>query len=179
LSPLTLVGDRRQEIVFIGIDLNQDKLSASLDKCLLTKEEHQEHQAWGRRVQAARKGRRTTISDSGNAEVDDAARNAAADAVTESIPHPFADEDKFIDWAPEVSEYDEDDHDHEHGDDHMNHHQPHSPRDEDRVPVTVLTGFLGSGKTTLLNVSHLPDTGPNLYNLIQILLLFHFLSCHF
>eukprot|EP00050_Salpingoeca_kvevrii_P020860 m.103381 g.103381 ORF g.103381 m.103381 type:complete len:107 (+) comp9054_c2_seq1:269-589(+) len=33
------VGDRRQEIVFIGQDVDQKELSEALDKCLLTDEE--------------------------------------------------------------------------------------------------------------------------------------------
>ena len=29
--------------------------------------------------------------------------------------------------------------------------KPHSNKSSQRIPVTILTGFLGSGKTTLLN----------------------------
>jgi G3E family GTPase len=32
-------GDRRQEIVFIGIDVNKEALVAALDNCLCTKKE--------------------------------------------------------------------------------------------------------------------------------------------
>jgi len=34
-----LIGDRRQEIVFIGIKMNQQKVERVLDRCLLTKKE--------------------------------------------------------------------------------------------------------------------------------------------
>jgi G3E family GTPase len=37
-------GDRRQEIVFIGIQMDQPKLTTLLDQCLLTDEEYQEGQ---------------------------------------------------------------------------------------------------------------------------------------
>lgn len=42
-------GDKRQEIVFIGIGMNQDAITKSLDDCLLTVEEFGQHQAtWSR-----------------------------------------------------------------------------------------------------------------------------------
>jgi hypothetical protein len=33
-------GDRRQELVFIGIDMDEMALRARLDACLLTRDEH-------------------------------------------------------------------------------------------------------------------------------------------
>jgi len=39
------VGDRRQEIVFIGTRVPQEKICVALDKCLLTKEEMQEYKS--------------------------------------------------------------------------------------------------------------------------------------
>ena len=32
-------GDRKQELVFIGVDMNQEKIYAKLDQCLLTENE--------------------------------------------------------------------------------------------------------------------------------------------
>ncbi|EGB12885.1 hypothetical protein AURANDRAFT_58602 [Aureococcus anophagefferens] len=50
LDPVEAVGDRRQEIVFIGIDLRKEKLEAALDACLLTTREWMKQQAWQRRA---------------------------------------------------------------------------------------------------------------------------------
>ena len=58
LDQVTAIGDRRNEIVFIGIDLERDKLEKALDACLLTTQEsgwqHQQwHQAQVDRIEAA------------------------------------------------------------------------------------------------------------------------------
>lgn len=37
------MGDRRQELVFIGIDMKREALCAALGKCLLTDAEEQQH----------------------------------------------------------------------------------------------------------------------------------------
>lgn len=47
-------GDRRQEIVFIGIDLDQDKITKTMNDCLLSDEEMEKYRANLRNFESAR-----------------------------------------------------------------------------------------------------------------------------
>ena len=101
LGPLAL-GDRRQEVVFIGLNLDKEKLSAALDACLLTPEELERQRAWWGSVQDHIEAAEATVPDTGDAEADAAARAAAVDALT-PIPDPLADDDPFDAWPDEFS----------------------------------------------------------------------------
>jgi G3E family GTPase len=75
----TFIGDRRQELQFSGASLNQAKLTAALDACLLTPEELKQHHAWCRAVRARRAEAEPVAGSSG------------------PVKHPFAAVDPFDD----------------------------------------------------------------------------------
>ena len=97
LDPVTSIGDRRQEIVFIGIGIDQAKLSAKLDACLVTPEELAEHHAWGKAVNDRMAEAEASVPDSGDPAADAAAREAAVEAM-EPLEDPFAAVDPFGEW---------------------------------------------------------------------------------
>ena len=114
LDQVTAIGDRRNEIVFIGIDLERDKLEKALDACLLTTQEWMQHQSWHQaqvdRIEAAE----AKVKLTGDADVDAEAKRAAVEALPE-VPAPLDGVDPFEPW-PDFDDDDEDDEEMEMGD---------------------------------------------------------------
>ena len=114
LDQVTAIGDRRNEIVFIGIDLERDKLEKALDACLLTTQEWMQHQQWHQaqvdRIEAAE----AKVKLTGDADVDDAAKRAAVEALPE-VPAPLDGVDPFEPW-PDFDDDEEDEEEMEMGD---------------------------------------------------------------
>ena len=114
LDQVTAIGDRRNEIVFIGIDLERDKLEKALDACLLTTQEWMQHQQWHQaqvdRIEAAE----AKVKLTGDEEVDDAAKRAAVEALPE-VPAPLDSVDPFEPW-PDFDDEEDDEEEMEMGD---------------------------------------------------------------
>ena len=53
VDPITAIGDRRQELKFTGLGLDEAKLTATLNECLLTDEEMELNSAWGEALKTA------------------------------------------------------------------------------------------------------------------------------
>lgn len=107
VDPVEAVGDRRQEIVFIGIDLDKRVLEAALDACLLTSKEWMKQQAWQRSCLARIDAAEAAVAATGDADADAAAKRAAVEAL-EEIPGPLAAEDLFEAW-PDWDDDEDDD----------------------------------------------------------------------
>jgi G3E family GTPase len=97
LDPVTAIGDRRNEVVFIGIDLQRDVLEKTLDACLLTPKEWMQHQAWHQaqldRIDAAE----ARVQMTGDEAVDNAAKMAAVEALPD-VPAPLDADDPLEKW---------------------------------------------------------------------------------
>ena len=97
------VGDRRQEIVFIGIDLDKEKLETALDGCLLTTKEWMGHTKWLRkRIDAidagAKKFDSIPMDDKDPAAVAELRAKFCEDAAKLLGPDPLSKDDPVKPW---------------------------------------------------------------------------------
>ena len=91
-DPIETVGDRRQELVWIGIDLDRAKLEAALDACLVTTKEWFKNTTWMRkRLEAAKD------IDAACGDDQERARAMVLDIVEKTGPDPLGD-DPFVPW---------------------------------------------------------------------------------
>ena len=75
VDPITAIGDRRQELKFTGLGLDEAKLTATLNECLLTDEEMEKNSAWC-----------------------EALKTAAQMGEEMEPEHPFNADDPFAEW---------------------------------------------------------------------------------
>ena len=97
------VGDRRQEIVFIGIDLDKEKLETALDGCLLTTKEWMGHTKWLRKRidavdAAAKKFDSIPMDDKDPAAVAELRAKFCEDAAKLLGPDPLSKDDPVKPW---------------------------------------------------------------------------------